>query len=189
MLGPNIQRVIDMFAARFQPGGEYHLYFHNDSSGGVPCTAQEAEELVREYARIVRRAIWGMLVWMFVVVVVFVAIEMTMQQRLADWELVAVMAVPIAFMMRALQRASDAPLDAFKMRAAVTPSVDPQVARQRRLAATPMNFAFLLVAINALLGWQIRKDGINEDDFIFLGVIAVNVILVVAIVRAKADRS
>lgn len=185
MFGFVVDNLVSQFAARFEPGGEDHLYFHNAGANGLPCSYDEALGLSRTFDRTVRRTGRLMLVWALLAGVAVGVVSAIGIWAPANWEVAAIILLPFPYAVIAIKRASDAPLEAFRMRSAVAPPVDAALARHNRLAAFPSGAVWAMIAVNALLAWQVLKDGLAASDWGYIALILFSVALIAAILKAK----
>lgn len=188
MYGFAVENIVNQFRARFQPGGEDHLYFHNGGAAGIPCTYDEAMALSRAYETTVRRWARGMIAWVLLSALVLGVYAAAQNFEPSRWEAAAIFLAPFPFAILALKRASDAPLEKFRMRAAVAPQRASETARAARLAALPDGVIGAIVVVNALLAWSFLRDGFQSDDWVYVMIILVSAALFGAILKAKAGR-
>lgn len=183
-----VQNIVNQFAARFQPGGEDCLYFHNETESGLPCSYDEARDLSFAFERTVKLAARAMLAWVLLAALVLgVVVGMSLWEP-SRLEAAAIFLAPFPFAVLAVKRASDAPLEAFRMRGTAAPAREAGAARADRLAALPDGAVVLMVAVNALLAFQTLKDGVQESDYLYLSIMGASALLIAAIIGAKARR-
>ncbi len=185
MYGMAVDNLVSQFAARFQPGGEDHLYFPPDGSGGIPCSYDEALDLSRDYDRAIRRAarltFFGVLLLgagLGVAEGLDLISTTPLQQAL-------VLLVPTPLFFAAWRRASDMPAARFAGRAVAAPPLADHEARRIRLDALPDSALGLIVIVNALLAFSAFRDGVQRSDSLYAIIIAASVMMIIAILGAR----
>lgn len=188
MYGFAVENIVNQFEARFQPGGVDRLYFHDDGASGLPCSADEALALSQKFERAVRRAARAMVVWVIAAGVgLGVAAGVGLHEP-SQLEAAAIFLAPFPFAVLAVKRASDAPLEAFRLRGAIAPPREARETGRTRLAALPDGVAVAMVGVNGLLVWSYLRNGFQEADWLYVGVNLFTAALLLMILKAKLSR-
>jgi membrane protease YdiL (CAAX protease family) len=159
--------MVNQFAARFEPGGEDTLYFHDAAAGGIPCSAEEAVALTTDYQRAVKRIARLFLFGVLVMAVILGAVSGLGVYDLKDWEATAIFLAPAPLALLAWKRAGDAPLEKFRDRIAVAPPRAQGAGWRRRFAALPDGVFIILGILGLLLLFQTFKDGAQSADALY----------------------
>lgn len=188
MYGIAVENLVNQFEARFQPGGDDRLYFHSDGASGLPCSAEEALALSQKFERTVRRAARAMVAWVIAAGVgLGVAAGVGLYEP-SQLEAAAIFLAPFPFAVLAVKRASDAPLEAFRLRGAIAPPREAGETRRTRFAALPDGVVVAMVGVNGLLIWSYLRDGFQEADWLYVGVNLLTAALLLMILKAKLSR-
>ena len=179
---------IHQLLARFEPWQDGFVYHHDASTGGLPCTREELESLVVDFATIHRRAQRGMTAWVVVAAIAMASLSVTGTLELARWQQVVVFLVPFPFAIQQFWRAHRLPWHRFGRRTPVTSPRSGIAGVWSRTAALPMSLVVAMIAVSSLLAWRVLKDGWQPKDAEYLPGMLLPLACVAFIVYAKSRR-
>lgn len=159
---------ISQLLARFEPWQDGFVYHHDASTGGLPCTREEVESLVAEFAAIHVRSQRGMTIWVVVAAIALVSLELTGTLVLARWQQVLVLLAPFPFVLQQFWWAHRLPWHRFGRRTPVTSPRSSMAGFWSRTAALPASLVVAMMLVASALAWQVLKDGWQARDAGFL---------------------
>jgi hypothetical protein len=186
MVGENrVQQLL----AKFEPWGDGLVYHHDASTGGLPCTRAEVEQLLADIVMIEARARRSMTAWVILAAIAMVAFSSQGAFALERWQQGLVLLAPLPFALQQTWRAHRLPWERFGRRTPVAPPRPAMASFWTRVAALPGSLALALVAIPSVLAWQVLKDGwLAATDAGYLPAMVIPPAFAAVIVYAKIRR-
>ena len=174
---PINENAANQFAARFVPtpqGG--FVYFHNDTTDGIPVSAAEAETLIANHARALGQSKRIMIWWLVAGIVLMGILYVPTDRDPPLWQAVPAFSGGVVFAMWLRWRAERAPLELAGRRVAVARARGLGVGARVRLAALPLSVPLMMIGVGVLLLVQLwRLEQFRGDPL--TGVIGVFVVV------------
>ncbi|MDD5612870.1 MAG: hypothetical protein PHF75_07495 [Gallionella sp.] len=181
---------ITQFAARFelQADGSF-VYHHPDRLlGGVLCSREEVEQLIRNLADVYARSLRLTLYWAIGSGIVIGLLEASHTLMLAKWAQYGIILAPVPYAILACYRADQQPLHLLEGRVPITPPRTRSSAFWIRVAALPAGLIILTLLTVAGQAYYTQKEGWEHPDLVRLFIMFFNILFAIIWLYARNRR-
>jgi hypothetical protein len=157
---------LSQFAALFEPHGEGFAYFGDSARGGLPVSAQERDDYIAQYAKVLRTGERVTVGWALCASVGLVFCEMRMHWLMQDWQRGMALLAPLPWILWTWWRFKQGIVHRIAHRLPISPPRTYAAGVWSRISAFPRSLPLLMIAIGTLLLVQQLRYGLMAVDLV-----------------------